>query len=176
MGSKCAPSVACLYMADFEERYVYPYATQPLLWKRYIDDIFIIWTHGDTALNAFVSYLNWGKSPNLERPLNWTSVISLLLYVINNFLLLCRKDCALKSSQLYQDGGAFKEDDTYGKQTKFLVSNHVISDHYQKRYHVMVCVHGAFMDMFLQSTFCLKCFNIYRFALWFPSNTRCQLV
>ena len=31
MGSKCAPSVACLYMADFEERYVYPYATQPLL-------------------------------------------------------------------------------------------------------------------------------------------------
>ena len=58
MGSKCAPSLACLYMADFEERYVYPYATQPLLWKRYIDDIFIIWTHGDTTLNAFVSYLN----------------------------------------------------------------------------------------------------------------------
>ena len=61
MGSKCAPSVACLFimfMADFEERYVYPYETQPLLWKRYIDDIFIIWTHGDTALDAFVSYLN----------------------------------------------------------------------------------------------------------------------
>ena len=58
MGSKCAPSIACLYMADFEEKYVYPYATQPLLWKRYIDDIFIIWTHGDTALDVFVSYLN----------------------------------------------------------------------------------------------------------------------
>ena len=58
MGSKCAPAVACLYMADFEERCVYPYATQPLLWKRYIDDIFIIWTHGDTTLDAFVSYLN----------------------------------------------------------------------------------------------------------------------
>ena len=58
MGSKCAPSVACLYMADFEKRFVYPYVTQPLLWKRYIDDIFIIWTHGDTALDAFVAYLN----------------------------------------------------------------------------------------------------------------------
>ena len=58
MGSKCAPSAACLYVADFEERYSYPYATQPLLWKCYIDDIFIIWTHGDTALDAFVSYLN----------------------------------------------------------------------------------------------------------------------
>ena len=58
MGSKCAPSVACLYMPDFEERYVYSYVTQLLLWKRYIGDIFIIGTHGDTALDYFVSYLN----------------------------------------------------------------------------------------------------------------------
>ena len=36
---------------------VFPYVTQPLFWKRYID-IFIIWTHRETALDAFVSYLN----------------------------------------------------------------------------------------------------------------------
>ena len=73
MGSKCAPSVACLFMADFEERYVYPNATQPLLWKRYIDDIFIIWTHGDTALDAFVSYLN-----NCHPSINFTVTKSTL--------------------------------------------------------------------------------------------------
>ena len=58
MGSKCAPSVACLYMADFEENVVYKYYLQPLLWLRYIDDIFILWQHGSEDFVKFIDYLN----------------------------------------------------------------------------------------------------------------------
>ena len=46
MGTKLAPSYAILFMAKFEEKYVYTYPQQPKLWKRFIDDIFPIWPHG----------------------------------------------------------------------------------------------------------------------------------
>ena len=58
MGTKLAPSFANLFMGDFEEKFVYSYSLQPFLWKRFIDDIFIIWTYGENELNKFVEYLN----------------------------------------------------------------------------------------------------------------------
>ena len=58
MGTKLAPSFANLFMGYFEETYVTPYPKQPFLWKRFIDDIFIIWTYGPDELSSFVTYLN----------------------------------------------------------------------------------------------------------------------
>ena len=60
MGSKCAPAVACLFMAHFEENFVYslPATEQPLIWLRYIDDIFCLWPHGPDALATFSQYLD----------------------------------------------------------------------------------------------------------------------
>ena len=58
MGSKCAPSVACTYMGEFERQHVYTYHLQPFLWLRYVDDVFCLWNHGDAALQLFVDYLN----------------------------------------------------------------------------------------------------------------------
>ena len=58
MGTKLAPSFANIFMGWFEDTYVYNYKLQPLLWKRYIDDIFMIWQHGPTELENFVSHLN----------------------------------------------------------------------------------------------------------------------
>ena len=43
-------------MGYFEEKYVAPYTKQPFLWKRFIDDVFIIWTYGPDE--RFVTYLN----------------------------------------------------------------------------------------------------------------------
>ena len=43
VGTKLAPSFASLFMGYFEEKFVYTYRLQPLLWKRFIDDIFFIW-------------------------------------------------------------------------------------------------------------------------------------
>jgi len=58
MGTKLAPSFANLFMANFEEKHVYPYPTKASLWLRFIDDIFIIWEHGQTALDVFLDHLN----------------------------------------------------------------------------------------------------------------------
>ena len=48
MGTKLVASYANLFMTKFEEKYVYTYPLQPKLWKRFIDDIFLIWPHGLT--------------------------------------------------------------------------------------------------------------------------------
>jgi len=58
MGTKVAPSFANLFMADFEEKWVYNHHTQPSLWLRYIDDIFIIWEHGMPELDKLLAHLN----------------------------------------------------------------------------------------------------------------------
>ena len=58
MGTKLAPSFANLFMGDFEEKFVYSYHLQPFLRKRFIDDIFIIWTYGEKELIKFIEYLN----------------------------------------------------------------------------------------------------------------------
>ena len=57
MGSKCAPSVACTYMGEFERKHVYTYE-KPQLWLLFIYDVFCLWTHGLTELNKFSEYLN----------------------------------------------------------------------------------------------------------------------
>ena len=58
MGTKLAPSFANLFMGYFEDKFIYSYRLQPLLWKRFIDDIFFIWTHGEDELLTFVQHLN----------------------------------------------------------------------------------------------------------------------
>ena len=53
MGSKCAPSVACVFMGDFERQHLSNPSNdqpKPLIWLRYIDDIFAIWSHGKDSL------------------------------------------------------------------------------------------------------------------------------
>ena len=40
----------------------------PLIWWRYIDDIFLLWTHGEDKLNGFITYLN-----NLHPTIKFTS-------------------------------------------------------------------------------------------------------
>ena len=58
MGTKVAPAYANTFMGWFEENHVYTYHKQPLLWKRFIDDIFVIWQFGHEELDLFISYLN----------------------------------------------------------------------------------------------------------------------
>ena len=58
MGTRLAPSYANIFMDHFERTFVYTYDIQPLLWKRYIDDIFVLWTAGAQALTSFVEYLD----------------------------------------------------------------------------------------------------------------------
>ena len=45
-------------MGLFEDRFVYTYPLQPLVYVRYIDDIFIIWQHSREELDKFITQLN----------------------------------------------------------------------------------------------------------------------
>ena len=58
MGTRVAPSYANIFMDYFERRFVYTYRLQPLVWLRFIDDIFMIWTHGMEELLQFLNHLN----------------------------------------------------------------------------------------------------------------------
>jgi hypothetical protein len=58
MGTKLAPGYVNLFMADFEEQYVFTYHTQPIFYGRFIEYIFGIWTGTRTELDTFISTLN----------------------------------------------------------------------------------------------------------------------
>ena len=62
MGTPMAPNYANLFMAKFEEDAITSYhastGLKPHVWYRYIDDIFLIWTHGDEELQKFLLYLD----------------------------------------------------------------------------------------------------------------------
>ena len=65
MGTRVAPSFAINFMAWFEETFVYTYHTQPMVWLRYIDDIFLIWTRSRDELNTFIQHLN-SRIPSIK--------------------------------------------------------------------------------------------------------------
>ena len=58
MGTRIAPSGACLFMGRLEEDFLATAPKSPLIWLRYIDDVFLLWTHGEEQLDNFISYCN----------------------------------------------------------------------------------------------------------------------
>ena len=68
MGTRMAPAYANLSMGEFERKALKDYADQPFLWLRYIDDILMVWTHGEEKLHNFITYLN-----NIHPTIKFTS-------------------------------------------------------------------------------------------------------
>ena len=58
IGTKSARHYACLFMDKIETALLQTQELQPLVWFRYIDDIFFIWTHGEEELQTFLRSLN----------------------------------------------------------------------------------------------------------------------
>ena len=50
IGTKFAPPYSFIFMSDLETKFLEGQQLQPLVWLRYIDDIFFIWTHGGENL------------------------------------------------------------------------------------------------------------------------------
>ena len=97
MGSKCAPSVACTFMGDFERTHIDTLPDnqpKPLIWLRFIDDIFAIWTHGSAKLLDFNTWLNSRhNSLNFTCSHSETSVVFLDTTV--------KLNCGLLETELY---------------------------------------------------------------------------
>ena len=53
IGTKFAPPYACLFIDEIETAFLEIQELQPLVWLRYIDDIFFIWTRGEQELQTF---------------------------------------------------------------------------------------------------------------------------
>ncbi|CAJ0921239.1 unnamed protein product [Ranitomeya imitator] len=67
MGSHVVPPYANIFMAFFEEKYVYThnlYIQHSVHWKRFIDDVFLIWTGDEASLLQFFQDMN-SMIPNL---------------------------------------------------------------------------------------------------------------
>jgi len=60
MGTRMAPSFANLFLHQLEYNILSntPNDLHPLIWKRYIDDVFMIWTHGEQTLLELLQYMN----------------------------------------------------------------------------------------------------------------------
>ena len=56
--TKFAPAYAILFMADFEEKRLESFEKKPIIWWRYIDDIFFIWKNGEESLKIFLEQVN----------------------------------------------------------------------------------------------------------------------
>ena len=58
MGTKMAPSFANLFMGNFEQKFLSRQNLKPQIWLRFIDDIFMIWPHGEDCLKIFIENIN----------------------------------------------------------------------------------------------------------------------
>ena len=61
MGSPMAPNFANLFMSEVETRLINDYEAKSglrrLIWLRYIDDIFFLWSHDQESLDDFISFI-----------------------------------------------------------------------------------------------------------------------
>ena len=68
IGTKFGPPYACIFMDHIETEFLKTQDIKHLFWKRFIDDIFFIWTESEESLEKFLEDLN-----------NSTLVLSLLM-------------------------------------------------------------------------------------------------
>ena len=67
MGTGVAPNYANLCMDRFETKALEGWDKKTLIWLRFIDDIFMIWTYGMDELEKFISYLSIPKLNSLMK-------------------------------------------------------------------------------------------------------------
>ena len=65
IGTKFAPTYACIFIDEVETNFLETQEFQPLVWFRYIDDVFFIWTHGPDKLVSFMTEFN-NYHPNIK--------------------------------------------------------------------------------------------------------------
>ena len=58
IGTKMAPPYAVVFMGKLEEDFIKGQRLKPMVWWRYIDDIFMLWEHGEKELKAFLGALS----------------------------------------------------------------------------------------------------------------------
>lgn len=58
MGTKMAPTYANIFMASLETEFIGKRCPKPVIYKRFLDDIFFIWDNDEASLTEFISDIN----------------------------------------------------------------------------------------------------------------------
>lgn len=58
MWSPLPPGIADFFMVEFEQKALNQASLKPGLYRKYFDDTLLVWSHGQEALDRFMSYLN----------------------------------------------------------------------------------------------------------------------
>ena len=58
MGTKMAPAYANIFMGNLEEQLLSEGSDKILLWKRFIDDIFVIWNGSEAEFKSYMETIN----------------------------------------------------------------------------------------------------------------------
>jgi len=67
MGTAMAPNYANLFMSNFEDKFIFNRNTKPIHYRRYTDDLFLIWKDTEEELTGFMDHLN-----NCHPTINFT--------------------------------------------------------------------------------------------------------
>jgi hypothetical protein len=71
MGKTYAPSLADIYLEEFDEKAQTGFPVQPLFFFRFIDDVFFVWCGTEEELIAYNAYLN-NLIPGIKITLSWS--------------------------------------------------------------------------------------------------------
>ena len=78
MGTRLAPSYASLFMGKLEKEFLNSCDLQPILWLRFLDDIFMIWDDSEEQLLSFLDKLNqWHETINFTYSYSKTEAVFL---------------------------------------------------------------------------------------------------
>lgn len=96
MGIKYAPSIADIFMAKWEKEALDKYPHKPLFFGRFLDDIFLLWTHGEDKFWEFFNVLNnHHPSIKLKATVSQTEVdfldTTVFKYQFEGETILCTK-------------------------------------------------------------------------------------
>ena len=102
IGTKMAPPYAILFMADLEEKLLESFPLKPRVWWRYIDDIFLLWEHGEDSLKEFLEHIN-NIHPNIKFTADYSfSKINFLDVEVSNFGGKLATDLFVKPTDTHQ--------------------------------------------------------------------------
>ena len=65
MCSPLSPVLANIFMEDFETHALETSQCKPKMWRRYVDDVLVVWPNGDQRLDEFHLHLN-GQNPYIQ--------------------------------------------------------------------------------------------------------------
>ena len=99
MGSSMAPASASLFMGKFEMDFMKICSEKPTLWLRFLDDIFMVWTHSLDKLHEFIKCL---KNFHPYIKFTYDKSIFFLMWTFCYRIITSSTCVHVKSTNIYQ--------------------------------------------------------------------------